>query len=560
MNDLEIARSINLKPIIEIAEKLGINDNELELYGKYKAKIDLSLLKRLQIKSNGRLILVTAVTPTPLGEGKTTVSIGLTQAFNKLGYNSIAALREPSMGPVFGFKGGATGGGYSQVLPMEDLNLHFTGDIHAITSATNLIAACIDNHIYQGNELDLDINNIYFKRAVDINDRSLREVKIGMGKKINGIERDSKFQITVASEIMAILCLSNSLIELKKKIGEIIIGLNNNKEFVKVKDLKIEGAIAVILKDAIKPNLVQTTENTPVIIHGGPFANIAHGCNSVLATKMALKLSDYVVTEAGFGADLGAEKFFDIKCRKSLITPDISVLVTTVKAMKYQGNGSIEDGLCNLGRHITNLKRFNIPVIVAINKYTDDSIEDIEKIKNYTLSYGVLSKEINVWANGGNGAINLANSIVDILNYDDTTNNDIDSEKLEQKDISNFDYLYKLELPIKEKIEILCKNIYGASDIEYSNLANEKIELFENRGYRNFPICMAKTPMSFSDNKDLLGAPSGYTFKINDLSLSAGAEFIVAFSGNIIDMPGLPKEPAANKINIDENNIITGLF
>lgn len=559
MNDLEIARSISLKPIYDIAKEIGIEDDEIELYGKYKAKIDLKLLDRLQIKSNGRLILVTAVTPTPLGEGKTTVSIGLTQAFNKLGYNSIAALREPSMGPVFGFKGGATGGGYSQVLPMEDLNLHFTGDIHAITSATNLIAACIDNHIYQGNELNIDINNIYFKRAVDINDRSLREVKIGMGKKINGIERDSKFQITVASEIMAILCLSNSLTELKRRVGDIIIGLNSNKEFVKVKDLKIEGAVAVILKDAIKPNLVQTTENTPVIIHGGPFANIAHGCNSVLATKMALKLSDYVVTEAGFGADLGAEKFFDIKCRKSLITPDISVLVTTVKAMKYQGNDNIDEGLCNLGRHITNLKKYNIPVIVAINRYSTDSEEDIEKIKNYSLSHGVLAQDIDVWKNGGLGATNLVKSIVNILDYDDYSNS-VDSDKLELKDVNNFDYLYKLDISIKEKIEILCKSIYGASNVDYSELANQKIKLFEERGYKNLPICMAKTPMSFSDDKNLLGAPSDYVFTINDLSLSAGAEFIVSFAGSIIDMPGLPKNPAANNIDIDENNIITGLF
>lgn len=554
MTDIEIANSVELLPIIDIAKKVGIKEEELELYGKYKAKINLDIFNRLESKSNGKLILVTATNPTPLGEGKSTVSIGLTQGFNKLGYDSIVALREPSMGPVFGMKGGATGGGYSQVLPMEDINLHFTGDMHAITSAVNLIAACIDNHIYQGNELKIDKDNVFFKRAIDTNDRTLREVEIALGSKINGIPRRAKFQITVASEIMAILCLSNSLMELKERISNIIIGLNTDKEFVRVKDLKIEGAITVILKDAIKPNLVQTTENTPAIIHGGPFANIAHGCNSVMATKLALKLSNYVITEAGFGADLGAEKFFDIKCRQSGITPNLTVLVTTIRALKYHGENNLFEGLKNLKRHIENLKKYNIPIVVAINKFIEDTNEELEIVKSFVKEQNVIAEIVEIWEKGGIGAEKIVKTIVEILEYEENKRLDEDS------DIENFDYLYNLELPLKEKIEKICFEIYRAKNVNFSELAIEKLKLYEEKGYKNLPICMSKTPMSFSDNPKLLGAPTDFDFNINDVSISAGAGFVVVFSGNVIDMPGLPKIPAAVNIDIDKNGKITGLF
>lgn len=562
MTDIEISKTIKLKNILEIAEKIGIEHDELELYGKYKAKISNDILNRLQIKSNGKLILVTSTNATPMGAGKSTVTIGLTQAFNRLGHLSIAALREPSMGPVFGMKGGATGGGYSQVLPMEDINLHFTGDMHAITSANNLISAAIDNHIHQGNELDIDIENIYFKRSLDVNDRALREVEVGLGSKINGIPRKSQFQITVASEIMAILCLSNSLSELKNRIGKIIIGKNLKGEFITVKDLGVHGACSVILKDAIKPNLVQTTENTPAIIHGGPFANIAHGCNSVIATKIALKLSEYVITEAGFGSDLGAEKFFDIKCRQSLITPDLTVLVTSVRDLKYHGEGDLELGCKNLLRHISNLKKFNIPIVVAINKFETDLTEEIEVIKNvvYTSYTNVYVNVADVWKKGGEGAIEIAKSIIKILDYFDYRHSEYDMEQLEKSDIRQFDYLYKLDIPIKDKIETLCREIYGASNVEYSDLANEKIKMLEEKGYTELPICMSKTQFSLSDNPKLLNDPRDYTFKIRDLNLLAGAGFIVVFSGNVIDMPGLPKKPAFLNIDIDENNEIVGLF
>lgn len=555
MTDIEIAKNTKLDDILLIAKRAGIQEDELELYGKYKAKIDLSILKRLETKGNGKLILVTAVNPTPMGEGKTTVSVGITQALNKIGQNSIVALREPSMGPVFGLKGGATGGGYSQVLPMEDINLHFTGDMHAITSAVNLISACIENHIYHGNELNIDPENIYFKRALDVNDRSLREIEVAMGASINGTAHPSKFQITVASEIMAILCLSNDLMELKKKVSEIIIGTNKNNDFVKVKDLNIEGAVAVILKDAIKPNLVQTTENTPAIIHGGPFANIAHGCNSILATKIALKLSDYVVTEAGFGADLGAEKFFDIKCRQGSITPNLTVIVATVKALKYNGYGNLQEGLSNLGAHIDNIKKFNVPIVVAINRYTDDTDEDVALIKEYAIKKNVIAEDITIWANGGDGAINLANTLVEMLD-----DKELNSAELESSDIVGFDYLYPLDMHLKDKIEILAKKIYNASDVNFSDKALEKLAFFEEKGYKKLMICVAKTPVSISDNKDLLGAPKNYTFNVRDVELKAGAAFVVVFSGNVIDMPGLPKIPAATKIDIDKNNEIVGIF
>lgn len=549
MTDIEIAKKTKLLPITEIARKIGI-ENDIESYGKYKAKIDLNVLERLESKANGKLILVTAITPTPFGEGKTTVSIGLTQSFNKLGYSSIAALREPSMGPVFGLKGGATGGGYSQVLPMEDINLHFTGDFHAITAANNIIAAALDNHLNRGNELEIDINNIYFKRVLDTNDRALREISIGHGK-INGPVRDASFKITVASEIMAILCLAENIFDLKKRIGNIIIAKNIYGEFIYVKDLKVEGAATVILKDAIKPNLVQTTENTPVILHGGPFANIAHGCNSILATKMALKLSDYTITEAGFAADLGAEKFFDIKCRMANITPDMVVIVATVRALKHHGNGNLKLGLENLERHISNISLYNLPVIVAINKFSDDSDEDIELIEEYTKQKNVKSIPITIYENGGNGGIHLAEEIVTLLNKEEN----IPSENVK----SSFEFLYTLDKSIEEKIEILCTKIYGAGSIVYSEKAKEKIKLFTEKGFDKLPICMSKTPASLSDDPKLLGSPSGFEFKVTDVNISTGAGFLVIMAGNILDMPGLPKIPAAEHIDIDENGEIIGL-
>lgn len=549
MTDIEIAQKTELLPINEIAKKIGI-ENDIEPYGKFKAKIDLSVLDRLENKANGKLILVTAITPTPYGEGKTTVSVGLTQGLNKLGYSSIAALREPSLGPVFGLKGGATGGGYSQVLPMEDINLHFTGDFHAITSANNLIAAALDNHLNRGNELNIDINNIYFKRVLDMNDRALREITVGKGK-INGPVHDASFKITVASEIMAILCLSENLHDLKEKISNIIVAKNNNGEFIYVKDLKVEGAAAVLLKEAIKPNLVQSTENTPVIIHGGPFANIAHGCNSILATKLALKLSDYTVTEAGFAADLGAEKFFDIKCRKASLTPDIVVLVATVRALKHHGSGNLKDGLSNLEKHIENIKKFNLPVVVAINKFTDDTEEDINIIKEFTLTKNITSIPIDIWAKGGEGAKELVDEVVNILDY----NENIASEEVKEV----FEYIYPLNIPIKNKIEILCKEIYNAKDIEYSELAEEKIKLFTEKRFDKLPICMSKTAASISDNPKLLGYPKDYTFKITDINISNGAGFLVIMAGDILDMPGLPKVPAAERIDIDKSGNIIGL-
>ncbi|WP_314011091.1 formate--tetrahydrofolate ligase [Pseudostreptobacillus hongkongensis] len=549
MTDIEIAQKAILLPIEEIAKKIGVEEY-IEQYGKYKAKIDLSILDDFESKANGKLILVTAISPTPYGEGKTTVTVGLTQGFNKLGYNSIAALREPSMGPVFGLKGGATGGGYSQVLPMEDINLHFTGDFHAITSANNLIAASIDNHLNRGNELEIDIDNIYFKRVLDMNDRALREITIGKGR-INGPIHEASFKITVASEIMAIFCLSENIHDLKEKIGNIIIGKNIHGDFVFVKDLKIEGACAVLLKDAIKPNLVQTIENTPVLIHGGPFANIAHGCNSILATKMALKLSDYTITEAGFASDLGAEKFFDIKCRKAHLTPDLVVIVATVRALKYHGNDDVEKGLVNLEKHIENMKKFNLPIVVAINKFTTDTDEEINSIQEFTEKLGVKSIPIDIHAKGGIGSKELVEDIVETLDKIE----DIPSEEVN----SVFEYLYPLDASIEEKIEILCKEIYDAGDIEYSEKALEKIRLFTEKGYSNLPICMSKTPASISDNPKLLGRPQGYTFKITDINISAGAGFLVIMSGDILDMPGLPKVPAAEKIDIDENGNIVGL-
>ena len=556
MTDIEIAQRAKLEKINVIAEKAGLSEEDYEQYGNYKAKVSLDVLKKNSDKKDGKLILVTAITPTPPGEGKSTVTVGLTQAFNKFGYKSIAALREPSLGPVFGIKGGATGGGMSQVVPMEEINLHFTGDIHAISTAHNLISACIDNHLMQGNELDIDVNNITWKRVLDMNDRALRNIVVGMGGRLNGIPRESSFQITVASEIMAIFCLANSISDLKNKIGEIVFGYNRKGEMLKVKQLKIEGAVTALLKDAIKPNLVQTLENTPVFIHGGPFANIAHGCNSVLATKMALKLSDYVVTEAGFAADLGAEKFLDIKARKAEIEPNVIVIVATVRALKHHGGDTdlksenietLKKGLVNLERHIESMQKYHIPVIVAINKFITDTDAEIKEIEKFCNAKDVEVALCEIWEKGGEGGKELVDKVISAVEK---------NEKSEEK----FSPLYELELPIKEKIEIIAKEIYGADGVKFMPKALNNIKKYEEYGYDKLPVCISKTQKSLSDNPKLLGRPTGFEITINEIRLSAGAGFLVAMAGEIIDMPGLPKKPSAELIDIDENGVITGLF
>ncbi|EKV56820.1 formate--tetrahydrofolate ligase [Brachyspira hampsonii] len=550
--DIEIAQECKLERIEKIAEKLKLSDDDYEVYGKYKAKIELSLLNKLKDKNDGKLVLVTAITPTPAGEGKSTVTIGLTQGLNKIGENAVAALREPSLGPVFGIKGGACGGGYSQIVPMEDINLHFNGDFHAISSAHNLISACIDNHIKQGNELKIDLNKIVFKRVLDMNDRALRDIVIGLGGSENGFVRQSSFQITVSSEVMAILCLSNSLMDLKERIGNIIFAYDINDNPLRVKDLKIEGAACTLLKDAIKPNLVQTLENTPVIVHGGPFANIAHGCNSILATKMALKLSDYTITEAGFAADLGAEKFLDIKCRAAGLKPNCIVLVATIRALKHHGGASdinkedldaLNKGFENLDKHIENMHKYNIPVVVAVNKFVSDTDKEIECITKHCESIGVDISLCEVWAKGGEGAIDLSHKVL----------------KAASKE-SNYKPLYELDKSIKEKIETICKEIYSAGDVKFSNKALKMMNRIEDMGFGNLPICISKTQKSISDNPALLNAPKGYTLNIDEIKLASGAGFIIAMAGGIIDMPGLPKIPAACNIDIDENGKIKGLF
>ncbi|ASJ20895.1 formate--tetrahydrofolate ligase [Brachyspira hampsonii] len=550
--DIEIAQECKLERIEKIAEKLKLTDDDYEVYGKYKAKIELSLLNKLKDKNDGKLVLVTAITPTPAGEGKSTVTIGLTQGLNKIGENAVAALREPSLGPVFGIKGGACGGGYSQIVPMEDINLHFNGDFHAISSAHNLISACIDNHIKQGNELKIDLNKIVFKRVLDMNDRALRDIVIGLGGSENGVVRQSSFQITVSSEVMAILCLSNSLMDLKERIGNIIFAYDINDNPLRVKDLKIEGAACTLLKDAIKPNLVQTLENTPVIVHGGPFANIAHGCNSILATKMALKLSDYTITEAGFAADLGAEKFLDIKCRAAGLKPNCIVLVATIRALKHHGGASdinkedldaLNKGFENLDKHIENMQKYNVPVVVAINKFVSDTDKEIECITKHCESKGVDISLCEVWARGGEGAIDLSHKVL----------------KAASKE-SNYKPLYELDKSIKEKIETICKEIYSAGDVKFSNKALKMMNRIEDMGFGNLPICISKTQKSISDNPALLNAPKGYTLNIDEIKLASGAGFIIAMAGGIIDMPGLPKIPVACNIDIDENGKIKGLF
>lgn len=556
MTDIEIAQNAKLKKIGEIAQSIGLMEDDYEPYGKYKAKVSLDVLKRNAGKKDGKLILMTAVTPTPPGEGKSTVTVGLTQALNKLGYKSIAALREPSLGPVFGMKGGAAGGGMSQVVPMEEINLHFTGDIHAISAAHNLISACIDNHIHFGNELDIDVNNITFKRVLDMNDRNLRSIVIGLGPKVNGVPRENSFQITVASEIMAIFCLADSITDLKERIGEIVFAYNRKGEMLKVKQLNIQGAVAALLKDAIKPNLVQTLENTPVFIHGGPFANIAHGCNSLLATKMALKLSDYVVTEAGFASDLGAEKFLDIKARLGNLEPNIIVIVATVRALKHHGGDkdlksenieTLTKGLVNLEKHIESMQKYNLPVVVAINKFITDTDAEIQAIKDFCAKMDVEVANCEIWEKGGEGGKELVEKVMNAI------------EKNEKSD-KKYTPLYDLNLSIEEKIEKIAKEIYGADGVNFAPKALNNIKKYVENGYDKLPICISKTQKSLSDNPNLLGRPTGFTITINEVRLSAGAGFLVAMAGSIIDMPGLPRKPAAELIDIDENGVISGLF
>ena len=558
MTDIEIAEKVELEKIDKIAKKLNIDEDDIECYGKYKAKISNKVYKKLEDKKDGKLILVTAINPTPLGEGKTTVSIAIADGLSRIGKKSILALREPSLGPVFGIKGGATGGGYVQVAPMEDINLHFTGDIHAITSANNLLSSIIDNHIYFGNALD--IQEVTWKRCVDLNDRQLRKVETGLSGEKNIVPREDGFDISVASEIMAILCLAENMEDLKEKLGNIIIGYNSKEEPVYAKNLNAQGAMAVLLKDAIKPNLVQTLEHTPAIIHGGPFANIAHGCNSIIATKMAMKLADYTITEAGFGADLGAEKFMDIKCRKAGIRPDAVVIVATIKALKYHGGvekdkiqeeniAGLQHGMDNLFRHIENLKdKFGLNVIVAINKYKTDTVAEIEYVQGILKEKNIDVSLVEGWAKGGEGAIDIAQKIVNIV------------EKKNSEKEKNEKFIYDLSDEIKEKIEKVAKEIYGAEGVEFKEEALAKIERIEKMGYKELPVCIAKTQYSFSDDSKNLECKEPFKITIREINLKAGAGFVVAIAGKIMTMPGLPRIPAAEQIDIDNNGIIVGIF
>ena len=554
--DIEIAREAKMLPISEIAKELGIEDSELELYGNYKAKINDSFLRRTADRKDGKLILVTAINPTPAGEGKTTTTVGLGMAMRKIGKNAIIALREPSLGPVFGVKGGAAGGGYAQVVPMEDINLHFTGDFHAITAANNLLSAMIDNHIQQGNDIGIDPRRILFARVTDTNDRALRNVIVGLGSKADGVPRQDKFMITVASEIMAILCLSESISDLKERLGNILVAYTYSGAPVYCRELRANGAMAALLKDAIKPNLVQTVENTPALIHGGPFANIAHGCNSVRATKLALKLCDYTITEAGFGADLGAEKFLDIKCRKAGLTPNAVVLVATVRALKCNGGvpkaelsgenlDALKAGAVNLEAHIDNLRKYGLPVVVAINRFHTDTDAELAYVEEICKAKGADFALSEVFAKGGNGGIELAQKVVAAC----------EKEK-------NFTFMYEDSLSIKEKIEALAAKIYGASEVKYDASALKSIAEIEalDPKYSSFPICVAKTQYSLSDDASLLGRPTGFTLTVREVKLSAGAEFIVVLTGAIMTMPGLPKAPAAFNIDVDDDGNITGLF
>lgn len=554
LTDIEIAQQADIRPITEIAEKLGIEDDELELYGRYKAKLSPKINERLADRKDGKLVLVTAINPTPAGEGKTTTTVGLGQAMALIGKKAVLALREPSLGPVFGIKGVAAGGGYAQVIPMEDINLHFTGDMHAITTANNLLCAIIDNHIQQGNELEIDPRRIIFKRCLDMNDRALRNIVVGLGGKINGMPREDHFIITVASEIMAILCLSNDLADCKRRLGNILVAYNFKGEPVFARDLGVEGAMAAVLRDALKPNLVQTLENTPVLVHGGPFANIAHGCNSVTATRLALKLGDYCITEAGFGSDLGAEKFFDIKCRSAKLTPSAVVVVATLRALKYNGGvpkdktaeentEALSRGLVNLGAHVENMKKHGIPVIVAINRFLTDTDAEIAVLADFCKTLGVEYSLSEVFAKGGKGGTDLAKKIV---------------AACEQP--SEFRYLYDEKLPIKDKIETIAKEIYGADGVDYTIQAEKQIKEIEALSQDKLPVCIAKTQYSLSDNPALLGRPNNFRITVKSLSLSSGAGFIVALTGDIMTMPGLPKSPAAYRIDVDKDGVISGLF
>ena len=553
--DIEIAQEATLWPIEKVAETIGLTREELELYGNYKAKFSDEFINRVKDNPDGKLILVTAINPTPAGEGKTTITVGLGQAFGKLGKKAVIALREPSLGPCFGIKGGAAGGGMAQVVPMEDLNLHFTGDFHAITSANNLLAALIDNHIQQGNELRIDTRQITWKRCLDMNDRALRNIVIGLGKKTDGFVREDHFVITVASEIMAILCLSKDMDDLKDRLSKIIVAFDLDGNPVTAGMLKAVGSMAALLKDALKPNIIQTLEHTPALVHGGPFANIAHGCNSVRATHTALKIADYCITEAGFGADLGAEKFMDIKCRMSGLKPDVVVLVATIKALKYNGGvpksevskpdmDALRKGIVNLEKHIENLQKFGVPVVVTLNKFITDTDDETNFVKDFCENMGADFALAEVWEKGGDGGIELANRVL---------------QTIESKQ-SNFAPIYPLDISIEEKIKTICTEIYGAGDVVFEPAARKQMDILTKLGFDNIPICMAKTQYSLSDNPALLGRPSNFTITVRDMYVSAGAGFIVVLTGDIMTMPGLPKQPAAYSIDVDKNGRITGLF
>lgn len=555
LSDIEIAQQAKMQKITDVAAKLGISEDDIELYGKYKAKLSYDLIRRVKDKKDGKLILVTAITPTPAGEGKSTTTVGLAQGLAKLGKKVIVALREPSLGPCMGIKGGAAGGGYSQVVPMEDINLHFTGDFHAITSAHMLLAAMLDNHIQQGNALNIDPRRIAWKRVVDMNDRELRNIVVGLGGKAHGVPRQDGFDITVASEVMAILCLASSLHDLKERLAKIIVAYDYNGNPVTAGQIKAQGAMAALLKDAVKPNLVQTLENVPAIIHGGPFANIAHGCNSVMATQTGLKLADYTITEAGFGADLGAEKFFDIKCRYAGLKPDAAVIVATVRALKMHGGvpktdlknpnvEAVKKGLVNLEKHIENVKKFGIPCVVAINIFAQDTAEELEAVREHCAKHGVNVALSDVFAKGGEGGIELAKEVIALADSGE----------------SKFAPIYPLDMSLKGKIETIAKEIYGADGVNYTKEADKALKEFEELGYGNLPICMAKTQYSFSDDPALLGRPSGFKITIRNCRIAAGAGFIVVLTGDVMTMPGLPKVPAAEKIDVTDDGVISGLF
>ena len=555
LSDIEIAQQAKMQKMTDVAAKLGISEDDIELYGKYKAKLSYDLIRRVKDKKDGKLILVTAITPTPAGEGKSTTTVGLAQGLAKLGKKVIVALREPSLGPCMGIKGGAAGGGYSQVVPMEDINLHFTGDFHAITSAHMLLAAMLDNHIQQGNALNIDPRRIAWKRVVDMNDRELRNIVVGLGGKAHGVPRQDGFDITVASEVMAILCLASSLHDLKERLAKIIVAYDYNGNPVTAGQIKAQGAMAALLKDAVKPNLVQTLENVPAIIHGGPFANIAHGCNSVMATQTGMKLADYTITEAGFGADLGAEKFFDIKCRYAGLKPDATVIVATVRALKMHGGvpktdlktpnvEAVKKGLVNLEKHIENVKKFGVPCVVAINIFAQDTAEELEAVREHCAKHGVNVALSDVFAKGGEGGIDLAKEVIALADSGE----------------SKFAPIYPLDMSLKGKIETIAKEIYGADGVNYTKEADKALKEFEELGYGNLPICMAKTQYSFSDDPALLGRPSGFKITIRNCRIAAGAGFIVVLTGDVMTMPGLPKVPAAEKIDVTDDGVISGLF